>query len=158
MIQGEFLVCDDLGPLGRLVSPGEFLPMDPPAESGVGAGFSDLVMVRTERQWVGAQYEKADAEAERYRRALRTAHLGGEGKRERVREWFEVWTIEAAKYALCDHWLLVIIGKLESGESTGMNVPKDFSWEGFGPIRSMKARLFDAADREIAEGARFRAQ
>lgn len=147
MIEGKFLVCDDLGPLGRLVPPGKLLAMDP----------VDLNMVVTERRWVGQQYEHAEARAEGFRKALRTAHQGGEAKREKVRESFEVWTIEAAKYALCDHWLLQVIGRLESGQPMAMDVPKDFFWDGYAPLMAMKDRLFEAEDNEITAGARFRA-
>lgn len=159
MITGEHLVCDELGPLGRLVPPGKVLVMDPPGmeEEEQGLSATDLLVVKAERRWVAQQYERAEAEAEAFRRALRTAHLGGEEKRERVREWFEIWTLEATKFALCDTWLLQVIGKLESGQQMVMNVPADFSWDGYGPIRKMKERLFAAGDGEIVQGARFRA-
>lgn len=158
MIEGAFLVCDDLGPLGRLVPPGELLVMDPPGEDERGPGATDLLTVQAERKWIGRQYERVDAEAECFRKSLRTAHLGGEEKRRLMREWFEVWTLEAAKYALCDRWLLGVIGQLESGKQMAMNVPKNFSWDGYGPIREMTERLFAASDGEIIQGARFRAQ
>lgn len=157
MITGEHLVCDELGPLGRLVLPGKLLVMDPPGEEGIGRGATDLLVVKAERKWVAQRHEKAEAEAEAFRKALRTAHLGGEEKRERVREWFEIWTLEATKYALCDTWLLAVIGKLESGQQMVMNVPSNFSWDGYSPIQQMKERLFAAGDGEIVEGARFRA-
>lgn len=144
MITGEFLVCDDLGPVGRLAPPGDLFVMEP----------RDVNLVIAERRWISGKYLEADAKAEKYRKMLRTAHM--RGRRDAVREWFDIWTIEAAKYAVCDSWLLSIIGRLEMGEQQAMNVPKGFSYNGYGPIRDLTAQVVEASDEEILGGARFR--
>lgn len=150
MIQGEFLVCDDLGPLGRLVPRGELLVMDPlPA-------LRDYELVVAERQWIGEKYNDAVRKAGVFRRRLKTAHLGT--NHPAIREWFEIWEIEAAKYAVCDRWLLAVVGKLEGGQQMAMNVPPDFTWNGYGPIRELTKRVLGATDAEIVAGARFRVQ
>lgn len=151
MITGEFLVCDDLGPLGRLVPPGDLLVMEPPQTSP-----RDHQLLVAERAWITEQYNAADKKAAYYRRRLKTAHLSG--KRDAIREWFDIWTIEAEKYAICDRWLLSVIGKLENGEQMAMNVPSDFSWDGYGPVRKLVKQVVGATDEEIIGGARFRAQ
>lgn len=151
MITGEFLVCDDLGPLGRLVPPGELLVMENPSLDP-----RDYQLVVAERQWITEKYNEAEKKAAYFRRRLKTAHLGSH--HEAIREWFDIWTIEAAKYAICDAWLLSVIGKLESGQQMAMNVPKDFSWNGYAPIRKLTKQVIGASDKEIIEGARFRAQ
>lgn len=146
MITGEFLVCDDLGPLGRLAPLGDLFVMEP----------RDVNLVIAERKWISGKYLEADAKAEKYRKMLRTAHM--RGRRDAVREWFDIWTIEAAKYAICDRWLLAVIGKLESGEQMAMDVPPDFSWNGYVAIRELTKKVVEATDEEIVGGARFRAQ
>lgn len=146
MITGEFLVCDDLGPIGRLAAPGEMLVMNP----------DDFEMISIERSWIGEKFTEAEKKAERYRRMLKTAHLGGEKKRDAVREWFDVWTIEAAKYSICDRWLLSVIGKLEGGDPMVMNVPKNFKWRDYGPIRELTQKVVGATDEEVLGGIRFR--
>jgi hypothetical protein len=153
MITGEFLVCDDLGPLGRLVAPGELLVMDPlPTRR-------DYDLITAERAWISEKYQEAEKKTEHFRRLLKTARMGGEERRNTVREWgFDVWAIEAAKYAVCDRWLLAVLGKLEAGQQMAMNVPKDFSYNGFGPIRDLTKRVVEATDEEIIAGARFRTQ
>jgi hypothetical protein len=153
MITGEFLVCDDLGPLGRLVAPGELLVMDPlPTRR-------DYDLITAERAWISEKYQEAEKKTEYFRRLLKTARMGGEERRNTVREWgFDVWAIEAAKYAVCDRWLLAVLGKLEAGQQMAMNVPKDFSYNGFGPIRDLTKRVVEATDEEIIAGARFRTQ
>lgn len=153
MITGEFLVCDDLGPLGRLVAPGELLVMDPLPQR------HDYDLVAAEREWIGQKYREAEKKTEHFRKLLRTARMGGEERRNTVREWgFDVWAIEAAKYAVCDRWLLAVLGKLEAGQQMAMNVPKDFTYNGFGPIRDLTKRVVEASDEEIIAGARFRTQ
>lgn len=151
MITAEFLVCDDLGPLGRLVAPGELLVLDTPETNP-----NDYQVVLAERKWIGEKYREAERKTEYFRRRLKTAHLGG--KRDVIREWFDIWAIEAAKYAICDSWLLAVIGKLESNEQMAMNVPEKFSYNGYEPIRKLTRRILDASDEEIVAGARFRAQ
>jgi hypothetical protein len=146
VITGEFLVCDDLGPLGRLAPPGDLFVMEP----------RDVNLVISERRWINEKYLEADEKAERYRKWLKTAHL--RGRRDAIREWFDIWTIEAAKYAVCDGWLLSVVGLLEMGKQQAMNVPKDFSYNGFGPIRELTKRVVEATDEEIVGGARFRAK
>lgn len=140
----EFIVCDDLGPLGRMVPPGDLLVLEP----------REVNLVMAERRWVGERYLEADAKAERYRKRLKTAHLGG--NRDAIREWFDVWTLEAAKYAVLSDWLLSITGLLEMGKQQAMNVPKGFSWNGYGPIRELTAAVVGASDEEIVAGRRFR--
>jgi len=150
VITGEFLVCDDLGPLGRLVPPGELLVMDTPDVNP-----NDYQLVLAERRWVGQKFREAEEKAEYYRKRLKTAHLSG--KRDVIREWFDIWAIEAAKYAVCDSWLLAVIGKLESGQQMAMNVPPNFTYDGYGPIRELTKKVVNATDEEIINGARFRA-
>lgn len=147
MITGEFLVCDDLGPMGRLVAPGEALLMEP----------NECELVVAERKWISVKFTEAEQKAEAYRRMLKTARQGGQEKYDAVREWFSVWTIEAAKYSICDNWLLSVIGRLETGEPMAMNVPKDFHWNKYGPVRELTKRVVEATDEEILHGARFRA-
>ncbi|NLF17305.1 MAG: hypothetical protein GX595_08610 [Lentisphaerae bacterium] len=144
MITGEFLVCDDLGPLGRLVPPGELFVMEP----------RDVNLVIAERKWISGKYLEADEKAEQYRKRLKTAHL--RGRRDAIREWFDIWTIEAAKYSVCDGWLLAVVGLLEMGKQQAMNVPKNFSYNGYGPIRELTKKVVNATDEEIINGARFR--
>lgn len=146
MITGEFLVCDDLGPLGRLAPPGDLFVMEP----------RDVNLVIAERKWISEKYLEADAKAEQYRKWLKTAHL--RGRRDAIREWFDIWTIEAAKYAVCDGWLLSVVGLLEMGKQQAMNVPGNFSYNGFGPIRDLTKAVIEATDEEIIGGARFRAK
>lgn len=146
MIAAEFLVCDDLGPLGRLVAPTEALFMEP----------DEIQLIVNEREWIGVKFTEAERKAAAYRRMLKTAHLGGEAKRNAVREWFDIWTIEAAKYAVCDNWLLSVIGRLETGQPMAMEVPKDFHWNRYGPIRELVQKVVSATDEEILNGARFR--
>lgn len=149
MITAEFLVCDDLGPLGRLVAPGELLVMDTPDVNP-----NDYQLVLAERKWVGEKYQEAEKKTEYYRKRLKTAHLSG--RRDAIREWFDIWAIEAAKYAVCDSWLLAVIGKLESGQQMAMDVPKAFTYNGYAPIRDLVKRVVNASDEEIINGARFR--
>lgn len=146
MITGEFLVCDDLGPLGRLAAPGDLFVMEP----------KDVALVIAERRWINERYLEADEKAERYRKWLRTAHLSG--RRDAIRGWFDVWTIEAAKYAICDGWLLSVVGVLEMGKQQAMNVPAAFSYNGFAPVRALTKAVVEATDEEILGGARFRAK
>lgn len=148
MITGEFLVCDDLGPMGRLVAPGDALLMEP----------GELELVEAERRWIGEKFIEAEKKVETYRRMLRTARQGGEKKYEAVREWFSIWVIEAAKYSICDKWLLAVIGRLELGEPMVMNAPKDFHWNRYGPIRELTKKVVEATDEEILNGARFRVE
>lgn len=149
MITAEFLVCDDLGPLGRLVAPGDLLVMDTPDVNS-----NDYQLVLAERRWIGEKYQEAERKTEYYRKRLKTAHLSG--KRDAIREWFDIWAIESAKYAICDTWLLAVIGKLESGQQMAMNVPPNFSYNGYEPIRKLTKRVVNATDEEIINGARFR--
>lgn len=148
MITGEFLVCDDLGPMGRLVAPGEALLMDP----------NDCKLVESERRWIGVKFTEAEKKARAYRRMLKTARQGGQEKYDAVRDWFSAWTIESTKYATCDKWLLSVIGRLESDQPMAMNVPKDFHWNKYGPIRELAKRVIEATDEEILHGAQFRAE
>lgn len=144
MITAEFLSCDDLGPLGRMVSPGELLVLEP----------RDASRVIAERKWIGEQYLNADAKTEAYRKRLKTAHLSNH--RDAIREWFDIWTLEAAKFAVCSNWLLSVIGLLEMGKQQAMNVPANFSWAGYGPIRELTRAVLEATDEEIIGGRRFR--
>lgn len=142
----EFIVCDDLGPLGRMVAPGDLLVLEP----------RDAARVLAEKKWIDGEYLKADRKAEAYRKMLGRAHYSN--RRDAVREWFDVWTIEAAKLAVCSEWLLRIAGMLEMGKQQAINVPKGFSWNGFGPVRKLTAAITGADDKEIKGGRRFRAK
>src|SRR5688572_20912576 len=101
MIEGEFLTADDLGPLGRLVPPGELLVLEA----------RDAALVRRERAWVNDRYLEADRRAEKMRARLKGSRLGIHGAA--VRERFEEWTVEAAKLALCDYYLRTVGEQLD---------------------------------------------
>lgn len=147
MIKGEYLTADDLGPLGRLVAPGDdMLVLEP----------RDVKLVRMEREWVGRLYREADRKAEALRKRLRGARQGPHGAV--VRERFEDWTVEAAKLALCDHYLLVIIQQLDSGQRQALNPNKQFRWDKLDKIQDVTRRVLDATDGEIEGGTVFRAK
>lgn len=145
MVEGEFLTADDLGPLGRLVAPGELLVLEE----------WDVERVHAERTWISERYRRADGRAERLRVRLRTARMGEH--RDAVREAFEDWTMEAVKLALCGRYLSVLAGNLGDGRQQAMNLPADFRWEAMPQVTEVWARLLAATDEEIAGGMRFRA-
>lgn len=146
MITGEFLGVDDLGPLGRLAEKGEMLVLDP----------NEKQMVIAEREWIAVKLREAERYSRAYRKRLATAHMSN--SREWVREMVDAWELEIAKFLVCDHWLLQVLGKLENGQQMAMNVPKDFSYDGYGPVRELKPRVLGATDQEMISGARFRVQ
>lgn len=145
MVQGEYLSADDLGPLGRLVAPGELLVLDP----------GDASKVSAEREWVGRRYRGADRRAERLRQRLSTARMSG--KRDKVRESFEDWTLEAAKLALCDQYLLKVNGQLDRGSQQAINLKKTFRLQTLPRVTALTERLASASDEEIVGGGVFRA-
>ncbi|QBZ72080.1 hypothetical protein SEA_KRADAL_184 [Streptomyces phage Kradal] len=146
MITGEFIGVDDLGPLGRLAEKGEMLVLDP----------NEKQMVVAEREWIAMKLREAERYSRAFRKRLATAHMSN--KRDDVREMVDGWELEIAKYHVCDHWLLQVLGKLESGQQMAMNVPKDFSYDGYGPVRELRRKVLDATDQEMINGARFRVQ
>lgn len=146
MITGQFLGVDDLGPLGRLVARGEMLVLDP----------NEKRMVIAEREWIAMKLHEAERYSRAYRKRLATAHMSN--SREWVREMVDAWELEIAKFLVCDKWLLQVLGRLESNEQMAMNVPPDFSYDGYGPVRELKKRVLGASDREMIDGARFRVQ
>lgn len=146
MIEGEFLTADDLGPLGRLVAPGELLVMDP----------QDVGLLRGEREWINARYLEADQRAEVMRKRLKRARLGARGAA--VRSLFEDWTVEAAKLGLCDRFLLMLAGRLEKGERHAQNLSPAFRWGSLPQIVDVTRRVLAATDDEITCGQAFRAK
>lgn len=146
MIEGEFLVADDLGPFGRIAAPGELVVLEE----------WDLRLVQEELKWVNGKYAEATTKAEAMRRRLPRARLGTNG--DTVRELFEIWTVEAAKYALCARYLAAIIGELEQGKQAGANPPKTFRWDRLPQILDVVQRVTSAPDGEIIGGAAFRAE
>ncbi len=144
MITGKFLVCDDLGPLGRLVARGELMVLEP----------ADAALLRSESGWILEKRQEADATAEKYRKWLRTAHLSN--RRDVAREWFDIWAIEAAKYAVCLNFLNGVGGQLKAGKQQVMNVPRGFSYDGYGPIRALVKEVLATSDREVIDGRAFR--
>lgn len=146
MIEGEFLVADDLGPLGRLVAPGELRVWEP----------REVHEFYRERDWISERYLEADKKAEAARRRLKTAHLGG--RRDEMREAFEVWTIEAAKYALIDKYLAAVVGQLEGGRQQAMNPERTFDWNSIPQVTDVIQRVIKARDDEIIGGVVFRAR
>lgn len=146
MITGEFLTADDLGPLGRLVSPGELLVLEP----------RDVALVREERAWVNERYLAADQRAEALRKRLLAARLGARGAA--VRLGFEEWTIEAAKLGLCDRYLRAVVEKLDSRQQQAMDLPNNFAWQVMPAIVDVTRRVLEATDSEIATGIVFRAK
>lgn len=147
MIEGEFLTVDDLGPLGRLVAPGELLVLEP----------RDAGRVRRERAWIGERYAQADRTAEALRRRLKKGALLSEHADD-VREFFRAWTLEAAKLSLCDRWLASVERKLDQGERQAMNAPKGFKWESVPQVTEVVQRVIAATDDEIIGGVVFRAR
>lgn len=145
MIKGEFLAADDLGPLGRLVAPGELLVLEK----------RDLLLIQEELKWVGDKYLEADTKAEALRKRLARARMGTQG--DLVREWFEIWTVEAAKLALCARYLGIVAAKLEEGKQQAANPPNSFHWGKLSQILDLVQRVISAADNEIIGGAVFRA-
>ena len=146
MIEGEFLVADDLGPLGRLVAPGELRVWEP----------RDVREIYAEREWINERYLEADRKAEAARRRLKTAHLGG--RRDTVRDVFDTWTIEAAKYALIDKYLAAVAGQLEAGRQQAMNPKRTFEWNAIPQVTDVVQRVIKASDDEIIGGVVFRAR
>lgn len=146
MIEGEFLVADDLGPLGRLVAPGELLTLEK----------WEANKVRAEREWINEQYLKADRRTEALRKRLKGALLSEAG--DCVREDFRAWMIEAAKLALCDRYLLTVAGKLDQGEMQAINPPRNFKWQSLPAIQDVIERVLLATDNEILGGVVFRAK
>jgi hypothetical protein len=145
-VKGKYLSADDFGPLGRLVPPGELWVIEP----------RDAPRLVAEREWIGEQYQHADRLAERYRKRLGTA--AASGRRDVIREWFEVWTWEAAKLALCDRYLLAVIGQLDLGKRQAMNPPKTFKFRDLPQIKEVTARFMRASDEEIVGGTVYRAK
>lgn len=145
MIQGEFLVADDLGPLGRIVAPGELEVLEP----------RDAAKVLLERKWVGEKYLEADRKSEYWRKRMKTSHLGEH--HQQVRENFEMWTIEAAKLALCDRFLLAVAGKLDMGQRQAMDLKKNFRFADLPQIKDVVQRVLAASDEEITGGTSYRA-
>lgn len=145
MIKGEFLVCDDLGPLGRLVAPGELEVLEP----------RDAGKVLLERKWIGEKYLEADRKAEYWRKRMKTSSLGEHHAQ--VRENFEMWTIEAAKLALCDRFLLAVAGKLDMQQRQAMDLKKSFRFADLPQIRDVVQRVLSASDEEITGGTSYRA-
>ncbi|MFE0472403.1 hypothetical protein ACFW2V_12385 [Streptomyces sp. NPDC058947] len=145
MIKGEFLTADDLGPLGRLVAPGELLVLEP----------REIDQVRQERVWVGGKYMDADRRAEAFRRRIRRGALLGEHADD-VRDAFKAWTIEAAKLSLCDRWLAKIEQMLDKGEKQAMNTPRGFAWDSIPQVTEVVQRVIKATDDEIISGDVFR--
>lgn len=146
MIEGEFLVADDLGPLGRLVAPGELRVWEP----------RDVREIYAEREWINERYLEADRRAEAARKRLKTAHLGG--RRDTVREVFDTWTIEAAKYALIDKYLAAVAGQLEGGKQQALNPKRTFEWNSIPQVTDVVQRVIKASDDEIIGGVVFRAR
>lgn len=144
MIEGEYLTADDLGPLGRLVAPGELLVLEN----------RDARMVHLEREWINARYLEADTRAEALRRRLKRSRLGAHG--DVVRERFEDWTVEAAKLALIDRYLLMVAGQLDQGRQQALNPKKTFRWRELEPIQDVVHRVTAATDDEIVGGTVFR--
>lgn len=140
------MTADDLGPLGRLVAPGEMLVMAPHDEG----------QVRMEREWVNARYLEADSKAESLRQRMWTARQGMNG--DQVREGFEEWTVEAAKLALCDRYLRQVAGQLDQGNQQAMSPKAGFRWDELPQIREVIQRVINAADSEILGGVVFRAK
>jgi hypothetical protein len=136
-------VADDLGPLGRLVAPGELLVLSP--------GEEDLV--RRELEWVGSKYHEAKEKADRARVRLKTAHLGM--RREHVRDMFEIWTWEAAKLVYVGHCLKRILGLLQRGEEAVLDLPRRFRISDMPQVESVRKKMLAATDAEIVDGARF---
>lgn len=146
MITCEFLVADDLGPIGRLVEPGELMVLEK----------WHLPELREERKWIGEKYQDAVRKAEAARKRLSRAQLSG--KRDVVREQFDLWTIEAEKYALCDNWLRQVTELVEQGKQAPMNPKATFRWMDVPQIREVVQRVVNAGDTEIIGGASFRAR
>lgn len=144
MTESEFLTADEMGPFGRLVTPGELRVLSP----------RDVRHVRAEREWIASRYLNADRSAEAMRKRLTTAHMG-RGDSE-VREWFIAWTIEAAKLALCDFYLNTVAQLLEQGREQALNPSKKFDWAELPQVQELVQRVINASDTEIISGARFR--
>jgi hypothetical protein len=147
MIKGDFLTVDDLGPLGRLVDPGELRVLEP----------RDIEEVRRERAWIGEKYTEAARRADAYRRRIRRGGLLGEHADE-LRESFMAWTIEAAKLSLCGRWLASIEHMLDKGEQQVMKTPKGFVWGSIPQVTEVVQRVIKATDDEIIGGVAFRAR
>lgn len=139
MITGKFLTSDDLGSLGRLAERGKLLVLDPG---------HNVPMLQAEREWIGQRYQEADRRSRTLRARLRQG--------ERVREAFEVWTIEAAKLALCDRYLRAAEARLISGEPAALNLPRNWCWEDIETVGDLIRQVLDATDDEISGGAVFR--
>lgn len=146
MAEGDFLIADDLGPLGRLTPKGELRVLDE----------EDAEMVRQERAWVGEKFTYAQRKAEALQRRLeRGARLGEYG--DSVLEDCRAWLIEAAKYAQCGRWLMAIEGKLRNGEKQALNTPKDFVWLSIPQVTDVVQRVINASEDEIIGGVVLRA-
>jgi hypothetical protein len=146
VVEDEFLIADDLGPLGRLVKPGELEVLEE----------WDLPRVREERKWVNDRYRKAFTKAEAFRKRLAGAKLAEHG--DAVRESFMAWTIEAAKFALCDQWLDQVERLIKQGKQAPMNPSSEFRWVDLPQIQEVVQRVINASDTEIINGATFRAR
>lgn len=144
-IEGEFLTSFDLGPLGRLVAPGETVIL----------GKHDVLLVQDELAWVAAKYREADRKAEALRKRLPRARLGTKG--DVVRESFDAWTIEAATLGLCARYLSTVLRQLKQEKHQGANPSKAFRWGNLVPIKEVVQRVVNAPDAEIISGAVFRA-
>lgn len=144
MVEGEFLSADDLGPLGRLVAPGEMRLFEK----------RDVPEMMAERRWITERYLAADERAERFRRRLKTARMGEH--RDAVRWGFEEWTLEAAKLAFCDQCLLRVVGHLDLGRRQAMELPEAFRLRETSQIAEVTRRVLAASDQEIADGMTFR--
>lgn len=146
MAEGDFLIADDLGPLGRLAPKGELRVLDE----------EDVEVVRQERAWVGKKFTQAQHKAEALRRRLeRGARLGEHG--DSVLEDCRAWLIEAAKYAQCGRWLAAIEDKLRAGEKQALNTPKNFVWQSIPQVTDVVQRVINATEDEIIGGVVLRA-
>lgn len=142
----EFPVADDLGPLGRLVMPGELRVWEP----------RDVPELIEEREWISERYREADRKAEAARRRLKTAHYSG--RRDVAREVFDTWAIEAAKYALIDKYLAGVVAQLEAGKQQAMNLARTFELKSIPQVTDVVQRVIKASDDEIIGGVVFRAR
>lgn len=146
MIEVEFPTADDLGPLGRLVAPGELLTLEK-WEAG---------KVRAERLWINEQYLRADLRTEALRKRLKGALLSEAG--DWVREDFRAWMIEAAKLALCGRYLHTVAAQLDQGNTQAISPPKSFKWQQLPAIQDVIERVLLATDNEILNGVVIRAK
>ncbi len=122
MITGEFLVVDDLGPLGRLLGPGESMVFR--------AGERELLM--NEVKWVGGKLRYADRLLVKLSELV---PLREEAELDRIFEAMINWTVEAVKLGVCRARILHEIKELGEKGKTTMLVPSKFTWTSYNAVQ-----------------------